>query len=117
MHFISEHHLDGGGVERTFSLNDIPGILWTPEASPAPLILLGPPGVGKTMTARWIASQLGMPMYRLDLAETIGRHLGESGNNIKAAFSKVRVTPGILFLDEIDAIAPAVGEVGGRHYG
>ena len=50
-------------------------------------------------------SQLGMPMYRLDLAETIGRHLGESGNNIKAAFSKVRVTPGILFLDEIDAIA------------
>ena len=44
MHFISEHHLDGGGVERTFSLNDIPGILWTPEASPAPLILLGHPG-------------------------------------------------------------------------
>lgn len=68
-------------------------------------IFTGPPGVGKTMTARWIASQLGMPMYRLDLAETIGRHLGESGNNIKAAFSKVRVTPGILFLDEIDAIA------------
>ena len=67
-------------------------------------IFTGPPGVGKTMTARWIASQLGMPMYRLDLAETIGRHLGESGNNIKAAFSKVRVTPGILFLDEIDAI-------------
>lgn len=44
MHFISEHHLEGGGVERTFSLNDIPGILWTPEASPAPLILLGHPG-------------------------------------------------------------------------
>ncbi len=44
MHFISEHHLDDGSVERTFSLTDIPGILWTPEASPAPLILLGHPG-------------------------------------------------------------------------
>jgi hypothetical protein len=44
MHFISEQRLDNGGVERTFSLNDIPGILWTSGSSPAPLILLGHPG-------------------------------------------------------------------------
>lgn len=44
MHFISEHLLHGGSAERTFSLNDIPGILWTPQTSPAPLILLGHPG-------------------------------------------------------------------------
>ncbi|MCX8562003.1 alpha/beta hydrolase [Mycolicibacterium mucogenicum] len=44
MHFISEQRLDNGGVERTFSLNDIPGILWTSGSSPAPPILLGHPG-------------------------------------------------------------------------
>lgn len=68
-------------------------------------IFTGPPGVGKTMTAQWIARRLGLPMYRLDLAEAIGSHLGETGSNLKAAFSKIRDTPGILFLDEIDAIA------------
>lgn len=68
-------------------------------------IFTGPPGVGKTMTAQRIARRLGLPMYRLDLAEAIGSHLGETGSNLKAAFSKIRDIPGILFLDEIDAIA------------
>jgi hypothetical protein len=44
MHFISEQHLDDGGLEREFILGDIPGVLWTPAVSPAPLILLGHPG-------------------------------------------------------------------------
>lgn len=69
------------------------------------VIFTGPPGVGKTMTAQWIAHRLGLPMYRLDLAEAIGSHLGETGSNLKAAFLKIRDTPGVLFLDEIDAIA------------
>jgi hypothetical protein len=44
MHFTSEQRLDDGGLEREFTLGDIPGILWTPTSSPAPLILLGHPG-------------------------------------------------------------------------
>lgn len=68
-------------------------------------IFTGPPGVGKTMTAQWIARCLGLPIYRLDLAETIGSHLGETGSNLKAAFLKIQDIPGVLFLDEIDAIA------------
>src|SRR5947209_9346288 len=44
MHFISEQRLDGGSLEREFTIGDIPGILWTPASSPAPLILLGHPG-------------------------------------------------------------------------
>jgi hypothetical protein len=44
MHFTSEHRLDDGSLEREFTLGEIPGILWTPTSSPAPLILLGPPG-------------------------------------------------------------------------
>jgi hypothetical protein len=44
MHFTSEQRLDDGSLERAFLLGDIPGILWTPTSSPAPLILLGHPG-------------------------------------------------------------------------
>ncbi|MFL0241727.1 alpha/beta hydrolase [Mycobacterium sp. SMC-17] len=52
MDFISEQRLDDGSVERAFSLNDIPGILWTPRSSPAPLILLGHPGGLRQMYPR-----------------------------------------------------------------
>src|ERR1700722_17754483 len=46
MHFTSEQRLDDGVVERKFTLNEVPGILWTPgtASAPVPLILLGHPG-------------------------------------------------------------------------
>ncbi|NYF11175.1 hypothetical protein HDC94_002331 [Leifsonia sp. AK011] len=44
MHFTSEQLLDGGVLEREFSIEGIPGILWTPSSAPAPLILMGHPG-------------------------------------------------------------------------
>jgi hypothetical protein len=44
MHFTSEQRLGDGSLEREFTLGDVPGILWTPASSPAPLILLGHPG-------------------------------------------------------------------------
>jgi hypothetical protein len=44
MHFTSEQRLDDGVLEREFTLDGIPGILWTPPTSPAPLLLLGHPG-------------------------------------------------------------------------
>ncbi|MGI5261449.1 alpha/beta hydrolase [Streptomyces angustmyceticus] len=47
MHFTSDRHLDDGVLEREFTLDEIPGILWTPtSAAPAPLILLGHPPLG-----------------------------------------------------------------------
>jgi hypothetical protein len=52
MHFISEHRLDEGHLEREFALGDIPGILWTPPTTPAPLILLGHPGGLRNMYPR-----------------------------------------------------------------
>jgi hypothetical protein len=52
MHFTSEQRLDHGGLEREFTLGDIPGILWTPTSSPAPLILLGHPGGLRKMYPR-----------------------------------------------------------------
>jgi hypothetical protein len=52
MHFTSEQRLDDGSLEREFNLGDIPGILWTPASSPAPLILLGHPGGLRDMYPR-----------------------------------------------------------------
>ena len=52
MHFTSEQPLDDGSLEREFTLGDIPGILWTPASSPAPLILLGHPGGLRDMYPR-----------------------------------------------------------------
>lgn len=57
------------------------------------------------MSATWLSSELKLPFYRLDLADVIGSHLGESGSNLKAAFRQLHNGPGILLLDEIDAIA------------
>jgi hypothetical protein len=41
MRFTSEQRLDDGVLEREFTLGEIPGVLWTPESAPAPLILSG----------------------------------------------------------------------------
>src|SRR4051812_47418814 len=57
MRFISEQRLDDGVHERTFTLGEIPGILWTPgsASAPAPLILLGHPGGLHRMRPRLVA--------------------------------------------------------------
>ena len=44
MHFTSEQRQGDGVLEREFTLGEIPGIVWTPESTPAPLILMGHPG-------------------------------------------------------------------------
>ncbi|WP_339518424.1 MULTISPECIES: AAA family ATPase [Pseudomonas] len=68
-------------------------------------VFVGPPGVGKTITARWIAAQLGVPLFVLDLTTVMSSLLGKSGANIRAALDYAKRTPSVLFLDEIDAIA------------
>jgi SpoVK/Ycf46/Vps4 family AAA+-type ATPase len=68
-------------------------------------IFLGPPGVGKTLTARWLASQLGLPLFVLDLTTVMSSLLGKTGANIRAAMNYAKQTSSVLLLDEIDAIA------------
>lgn len=68
-------------------------------------IFVGPPGVGKTLTARWLAAQLGVPLYVLDLTAVMSSLLGRSGSNLRAALDFAKRTPCVLLLDEIDAIA------------
>ncbi|HET6666771.1 MAG TPA: alpha/beta hydrolase [Intrasporangium sp.] len=52
MHFTSEQRHDDGCLEREFVLGEIPGILWTPSSTPAPLILIGHPGGLSKMYSR-----------------------------------------------------------------
>lgn len=68
-------------------------------------IFVGPPGVGKTLTARWLAVQLGVPLYVLDLTAVMSSLLGRSGSNMRTALDFAKRGPCILLLDEIDAIA------------
>lgn len=69
------------------------------------MIFTGPPGVGKTLAAHWIASKLQLPIFTLDLASVMSSLLGKTGTNIKAVIEHTKGIPCILFLDEFDAIA------------
>ena len=68
-------------------------------------IFVGPPGVGKTQSAKWLASQLGLPMFSLDLTAVMSSRLGQSGANLRYALDYAKAQPSVLFLDEIDSIA------------
>lgn len=69
------------------------------------VILTGPPGVGKTYSARWLSGRLKMPMYSLDLTAVMSSRLGQTGSNLRAVLDFARREPSVLFLDEVDSIA------------
>ncbi|WP_231445953.1 AAA family ATPase [Brevibacterium zhoupengii] len=69
------------------------------------ILLSGPPGVGKTMTARWLARALNLPLVSLDLSSVVSSYLGTSGRNIKSVLDYAKSGPCVLLLDEFDAIA------------
>jgi len=68
------------------------------------LLLTGASGVGKTMTARFLAAVLGMPLVSIDLAAVVSSYLGRTGQNIRKAMDSARASPCVMLLDEIDAL-------------
>jgi hypothetical protein len=65
----------------------------------------GPPGVGKTLAARWVARALGCPLFVLDLSAVMSSYLGRTGTNLRHVLDYAKGVGGILLLDEIDALA------------
>ena len=68
-------------------------------------ILVGEPGLGKTLSARWIAHQLNKPLWVLDLTAVMSSLLGKTGSNLRAALDHAKASSAVLLLDEVDAIA------------
>lgn len=69
------------------------------------LLLTGPPGVGKSMTAAYVASRMGRGLMQLDLAGVISSFLGKTGQNLRRVLDYARERQGVLLLDEFDAVA------------
>ena len=69
------------------------------------IIFTGPPGVGKTLAARWIARELHRPLLTLDLSAVMSSFLGRTGANVRHVLDYAKTVNGVLLLDELNSIA------------
>ena len=75
------------------------------------VLLVGPPGTGKTTLAEAIAESVGVPLFVVRYETMIGSYLGETAGRLKRLFDYVRTTPCVLFFDEFDAIGKERGDI------
>ena len=78
------------------------------------MLLFGPPGCGKTLIARAVAGEAGVPFFNVAGAEFVESLVGVGAARVRDLFAKVReVAPAIVFIDELDAAARRRGVGGG----
>ena len=75
------------------------------------VMLVGPPGNGKTTLAEAIAYSLAVPFFVVRYDSIIGSYLGETATRLKRVFDFARSTPCVLFLDEFDAVGKERGDI------
>ncbi len=75
------------------------------------ILLSGPPGTGKTMTANAIAGELGIPLYQINLSNVVDKYIGETEKNLEKVFSFAEKTNVVLFFDEADSVFGKRSEV------
>ena len=80
---------------------------------PRGIILYGPPGSGKSHLARAVANEVDARFYYINGPDVIGTYTGETEANLRRMFNEAgHHSPSIIFIDELDAMAPKRGETG-----
>lgn len=74
------------------------------------LLLVGPPGCGKTSTAKMLAGELGRPLFVVRLEGLLSRYLGETSAHLSAIFDAMKKTIGVYLFDEFDSIGTFRGD-------
>ncbi|WP_067957229.1 CDC48 family AAA ATPase [Nitrosopumilus sp. Nsub] len=83
--------------------------------APKGVLLYGPPGTGKTLLAKAVAGETNSNFTTLSGPEIMAKHYGESEERLREIFSQAEEnSPSIIFIDEIDSIAPKREEVSGE---
>jgi transitional endoplasmic reticulum ATPase len=83
--------------------------------APKGVLLYGPPGTGKTLLAKAVANETNANFYSIAGPEIMGKYYGESEERLRTIFKEAQEnSPSIIFIDEIDSIAPKREEVSGE---
>lgn len=87
----------------------------SPLHPPKGVLLCGVPGCGKSLSAKAIAHEWKLPLYRLDMGSVLGMYVGESESNLREALAAAdRVAPCVLWIDEIEkGLSGSNGDSGG----
>jgi hypothetical protein len=76
-----------------------------PRLAPRGLLFDGPPGVGKTAGAKWVAEQLGVPLYRVDIGGTKNKYVGQSEANMLMNLARLDgEEPAVALIDEVEKV-------------
>jgi hypothetical protein len=67
-------------------------------------LFVGPSGTGKTLAAGWLATRLGLPLYRVDLASVTSKYIGETEKNLAQLLARAEQAEVVLLFDEADSI-------------
>ena len=67
-------------------------------------LFVGPSGTGKTLAAAWLATRLGLPIYRVDLASVTSKYIGETEKNLAQLFARAEHAEVVLLFDEADSL-------------
>jgi hypothetical protein len=67
-------------------------------------LFVGPSGTGKTLAAGWLATRLGLPLYRVDLASINSKYIGETEKNLARLLARAERTEAVLLFDEADSL-------------